>query len=317
MAPVSHLKALQALDMALRTGSLRAAAAALGITSAAIGQRIRALEDSLGTPLLRRGPGGLGPSPELAAALPDLHAAFSALERVSDELDFRRASEIHIVADPDWSELWLLPRLAAFRAEHPNILFCINGVGDVPMRIGAPDLRVVCADGADEVLYHDILVPVTGPDNTRRITPLRPDQRLEGMPLLHIRAQRDSLSPGWVEWSRTHGHRDHGPERGVVYPNARLAIPAVRQNVGFLLCNLSFVTGDLVSGGIVLPFAPALHLRASHPYRLILRQTPVRRPQTERFLAWLRAAAAETARTIRTFADGPFRHGAAADRPAG
>lgn len=298
MAPVSHLKALQALDMALRAGSLRAAANALGITSAAIGQRIRALEDTLGTTLLRRGPGGLEPSPELSAALPDLHAAFAALERVSDELDFRRTSEIHIVADPDWSELWLLPRLSSFRAENPNILFCINGVGDVPIRIGAPDLRIVCAEGEGEVLYHDLLVPVTGPDNTRRITILPPDHRLEGMPLLHIKSQRDSLTPGWVEWSRAYGHRDRGPDRGVVYPNARLAIPAVRQNVGFLLCCLSFVMDDLKTGRIVLPFPPALHLLAAHPYRLILRSSPDRRPQTERFLTWLRAESATAATTI-------------------
>jgi LysR family glycine cleavage system transcriptional activator len=123
MVGTTHLKSLQALDMAIREGSLRLAAARLGITPAAVGQRIRAVEDFLGTTLLLRGRSGLIPSPQLDLVLADLRLAFDALERVTETLDFQRTSEIHIVADPDWAELWLLPRMAAFRREHPNILF--------------------------------------------------------------------------------------------------------------------------------------------------------------------------------------------------
>lgn len=296
MSAVSHLKSLQALEMALREGSLRAAAARLGITPAAIGQRIRALEDHLGTVLLRRGPGGLEPSAELAAALPELRAAFAALERASDELDLRRASEIHIVAEPDWAELWLAPRLPRFRAAHPNVRFNINGLGEVPMRIGAPDLRVACDGGAGEVLFHDLHVAVTGPDNTRRMVGLSEGRGLEGMPLLHMRDQRDGVMPGWVEWCARYGHRERGADRGVVYPNARLAIPAVRQDIGFLVCGLSLCLPDLDAGDVVFAFPPAMNVPAPHPWRMILRGSHRdRRPQTERFLDWLRAEAAGTA----------------------
>lgn len=62
MPALSRLKSLQALEMALRCGLLRAAAQQLGITPAAIGQRIRALEEHLDTQLLKRGPSGLEPS---------------------------------------------------------------------------------------------------------------------------------------------------------------------------------------------------------------------------------------------------------------
>ncbi|ESW61138.1 MAG: LysR family transcriptional regulator [Rhodobacter sp. CACIA14H1] len=299
MAGVAHLKSLQALEMAVREGSLKAAAARLGITPAAIGQRIRALEDHLGTVLLKRGPSGLEPGPALEAALPDLRAAFAALERASDALDLRRTSEIHIVADTDWAELWLLPRLPAFRAEHPNVLFNINGLGDVPMRLGAPDMRVVCGEGAGEVLFRDVFVAVTGPDNTRRMADLPEGRRLEGMPLLHMRAQREGEMPGWVEWCRRWGQRDQGVERGVVYLNPRLAIPAVRENIGFLVCGLSLCLDDIGAGSVVCAFPPALHVPAPHPYRMTLRGTHRdRRPQTERFLAWLRGQAADTAARI-------------------
>ena len=65
MAAAQHLRALQALELALRYGSIQRAAADLGITSAAAGQRIRALEDYLGTGLLLRGRSGLHPTAAL------------------------------------------------------------------------------------------------------------------------------------------------------------------------------------------------------------------------------------------------------------
>ena len=59
MPVATHLKSLQALELAIRCGSLTGAADRLGITPAAVGQRIRALEDYLGTDLLLRGRSGL------------------------------------------------------------------------------------------------------------------------------------------------------------------------------------------------------------------------------------------------------------------
>src|SRR6056297_2023213 len=142
MPRTTHLNSLQALELSIREGSLQAAAERLGITPAAVGQRIRALEQFLDTDLLLRGRSGLRPTAALEASLDDLHAAFAALDRVADGLDFQRAAEIHIVADPDWSDLWLTPRLERFRADHPNIRFNVNGEGDVPMRLGAADLFI-------------------------------------------------------------------------------------------------------------------------------------------------------------------------------
>ncbi len=299
VAPLTHLKSLQALEMALRTGSLKAAAERLGITPAAVGQRIRAIEERLGTVLLERGPAGLRAAPELDAAIADLTLAFEALERATLTLDIQREADIHIVADPDWAELWLQPRIAAFRAEHPNIRFCINGEGDVPLRLGSPDLRVTCDDGPGEALYSDVFLPVTGPDNTRRIADGPPDLQMEGMPLLHLKAQRDRQDvPGWVAWCRSFGQREKGADRGVTYPNARLALTAVRTDVGFLVCGLSFLLADLATGTVVLPFPATQHIRAPHPYRLWLREGAGRRPQVARFLSWLRDASDTTARDI-------------------
>lgn len=297
MVITTHLKSLQALEMAIREGSLGGAADKLAITPAAIGQRIRSLEDYLGTDLLLRGRSGLQPTGELVAALSDLKTAFGALERVTRTLNFQRITEIHIVADPDWSELWLLPRLPRFRAKHPNILFCINGAGDVPVRIGAPDCRIEYGDpGAKEILFADILLPVVATDNLRRISDWDAEMTMEGMPLLHTQGQRDDpYQPGWIDWFNKYGLRREGGDRGVHYRNMRLALEAARQYVGFLVCGFSLVQDDLDTGRLVLPFAKDQYIKAPLPYILKIEGQNPERPQLRRFCDWLRDEAALTA----------------------
>ena len=299
----THLKSLQAIEVALRTGSLKAAASELGITPAAVGQRVRALEDYLGTDLLVRGRSGLHPTPELSGALTDLRTAFSALERVSATLDFQRVSEIHIVADPDWSELWLAPRLPRFRENHPNILFCINGAGDVPMRLGAPDIRVEYGGyEKGEPLFSDYLVPVCSPDNLRRIADYDTEHEMEGMPLLHLEEHRSKEDrPGFREWFQTFGMRRTGADRGPHYKRAEMALEAVREDVGFLLCGASLIENDLEEGSLVLPYPVEKGLEAPNPFRIHLREQALQRPQLRRFVDWVKREAAETQNRINGY----------------
>ncbi len=301
MSIVTHLKSLQALELAIREGSLKGAAERLGITPAAVGQRIRTLEDYLGSDLLLRGRSGLQPTTELGPAITDLHQAFAALERASATLNFQRVSEIHIVADADWSDLWLLPRLPEFRAAYPNILFCINGHGDVPLRIGAADLTIEYGGETGEPLYRDVFLPITGPDNPRRIADWDSVNQMEGLPLLHLkRNYKNEDYPGWVEWFAKFGHRKTGADRGARYQHASSALEAAREDVGFLVLGLSLVLKDLENGAVVHPFPITQHIDAPHPYRLRVRSGVENRPQLRRFLEWLRKSAHTTQAQINT-----------------
>src|SRR3954469_20871172 len=98
MTVVSHLKSFQALELALRTGSLKGAADALAITPAAVGQRIKALEDYLGIDLVVRGRSGLRPTATLSMASAHLTNAFLELGAAAEALDLQRVNEIQIAA---------------------------------------------------------------------------------------------------------------------------------------------------------------------------------------------------------------------------
>jgi LysR family glycine cleavage system transcriptional activator len=307
MKAATHLRSLQALEMAIRLGSLKEAADVLGITPAAVGQRIRALEDYLGTDLLARGRSGLKPTETLAAALGDLTSGFAALDRAADLLDFGRQAEIHIEADGDWADLWLLPRLDTFRADNPNIYFNINGKGDAPARKSSPDCRIYYGDPAEgEILYRDRLLPVASLDNLRRFDPSDRIDGLSGMPFLHLESQRDDQDrPGWPEWVERFGRRTEGAARGVHYRHAGLALEAVRKDVGFLVCGLSLMEADLDAGNFRPIVAMTENLVAPHPYVLQITPRQPMRPQMLRFCEWLLGEAAITARWLEMAGEGP------------
>jgi len=292
MAATTHLRALQALELAIRKGSLKAAADELVITPAAIGQRIKSLEDYLGFDLLVRGRSGIRPTRELEAAQAHLSAGFRELQTVSQILDFKRVHEVHISSDTDWAELWLKPRLSRYRKENANTLFCINGVGDVPVRLGQADCEIWFGESrentAEDLLFHDYLLPVSSPVNTKRISKLPIDDRLEGFPLLHLDCYtRSPGSIGWPEWINRHGYRKTAPGRGIRYSQIIHALEAVYSNAGFLVCGLALVQRQINDGRLSLPFPITQGEWSKSAYRIIFRESALRRSQIGQFREWL------------------------------
>ena len=299
MASATHLRALQALELAISRGSLKEAAVELAITPAAVGQRIKSLEDYLGFDLLVRGRSGIRPTPELQAASAHLSAAFRELETVTRILDFQRVNEVHITADSDWADLWLKPRLGSFREQNPNTLFCINGVGDVPVRLGEADCDVWFGSeresATDEPLFRDYLVPVSSPENTKRIADIPPDEMLEGFPLLHLDCYtRDAGDAGWVEWIEDFGHRKTAPEIGMRYQKVMYALEAVYASAGFIVCGISLVRPQIEQGVLSLAFPISEGKWSKNAYRIDFRSDALRRTSIARFRDWLLEEAAKT-----------------------
>jgi LysR family glycine cleavage system transcriptional activator len=197
---LSYLKSLQALEAAVRLGSLKKAADTLSITPAAVGQRVKALEDYLGIHLLLRHRAGLQPTPELLTALRSLANAFRELDTAADLLNLQSRDEIHIAATPDFAELWLQPRLVRFRQLHPNLLFCINGEGDARPRMGRIDCEISFApldlSQAADLLFRDFVTPISSPENAERLAKIARRARLEGFPLLHLDFYKDDPAFG-------------------------------------------------------------------------------------------------------------------------
>ena len=299
MPAPTQLRALQALELAIRKGSLKAAAEELSITPAAIGQRIKALEDYLGYELISRGRAGIRPASEVQPALAHLGAAFRELETVTRILNFQRVNEIHISADTDWAQLWLLPRLEAYRAANPNVLFCVNGIGDVPLRLGDADCKVgfeLEESAAVDTLYRDYLLPVSSPTNARRISRLPEAERLEGFPLLHIDAYALRTNDlGWPEWVRRHGYRSTSAERGIRYQWVAQALESVYADAGFIICGLSLVRTQIDDGILTAPFPIDEGDWTQEAYKIRFSSQSLSRGAVRHFREWLLDEACNTA----------------------
>lgn len=297
MVTPTHLKSLQALELAARLGSLKDAAGVLAITPAAVGQRIKALEDYLGRDLLMRGRSGLTPAPALANALGHLRAAFHELDLASQALNLERVHDLHIAAPSDFVELWLAPRLPAFRDMHTAIRFCINGEGDAPLRFAPADCEITFAARGEQadILFRDFVVPVTSPENVRRVARLAMRDRLEGFPLLHLDFYRNDLAvPSWPRWVEAHRFRRTGPERGMRHQRLVPALEAVAADAGIALCGLALI-GEMVDGGsIELPFPVTTGVRTDHAFQARFRADATTRPQVRRFRQWLLSEAGQT-----------------------
>ena len=112
---------LQALAAILRHGSFEGAAQALGVTPSAVSQRIRALEDQVGAPLIRR---GQPCEATRAGARLARHAEDVRLLELSVAEDFgadapQTRPMVRIAVNADSLATWFLPALAAL----PGVLF--------------------------------------------------------------------------------------------------------------------------------------------------------------------------------------------------
>jgi LysR family transcriptional regulator, glycine cleavage system transcriptional activator len=302
----THLRALQALQLAVRTGSLAQTAEKLSITPAAVGQRIKSLEDFLGLDLIVRGRSGIMPTRELAGALIHLNAAFKELETVTDILDFQRVQEIHIISDQDFAELWLKPRLAEFRASNPNILFCVNGVGDVPTRLGMADCTIEFGipknSDCEDILFKDYLLPIGSPANTLRVLELPKGERLEGFPLLHLDCYKSDLaSIGWPEWVSKYGYRKTAANRGIRYAHLIHALDAVYSDAGLVICGLALIIDQLNSQKLSTPFPLSQGSFTGYTYSVTFRRDAARRSQINQFREWLVQEGQKTEQSLESY----------------
>lgn len=120
------LNGLRVLDAAARHLSFTRAADELAVTPAAVGQQIRALEETLGVVLFRRTTKGLELTPEGEAGLIALRHGLLQFEESVRAMQAGQSSKAVAIAAPRaLIDKWLLPRLADIAARDPELRFAL------------------------------------------------------------------------------------------------------------------------------------------------------------------------------------------------
>ncbi len=146
------LNALRVFDAAARHLSFTRAADELAVTPAAVGQQIRALEDHLGVVLFRRTSKGLELTEEAGAGLEALRTGFLHFEDSVRTMQAGQSSHVYtIAAQREIFAAWLAPRLASFRANHPQVRFVLVDAESADFTEANLDLALRWTDGPGDL----------------------------------------------------------------------------------------------------------------------------------------------------------------------
>ncbi|WP_115513633.1 MULTISPECIES: LysR family transcriptional regulator AmpR [Xanthomonas] len=250
--PRLPLNALRAFEAAARHQNLTRAAGELCVSQAALSHQIKALEQQLGTSLFHRLPRGVALTDEGAALAPVLGEAFdriaATLERFADGR-YREVLSVGVVGT--FATGWLLPRLPAFHAAHPDIELRLSthnnrvdlaGEGlDLAIRFGDGDWQGQIAQALMEAPF----APVCAPSMARG---LRTPADLAQLPLL-----RSYRLDEWPQWFRAAGVADV-PARGAMFDSSLTLASAAAAGSGVALLPLPMFRQDLDAGRLVCPF---------------------------------------------------------------
>ncbi|MFM5849549.1 LysR substrate-binding domain-containing protein [Aeromonas veronii] len=152
MRILNRLKWLQAFEATARHGNYTGAANELGVTPAAVGQLVRALEEWVGHPLLTRSRSGkerLTLLNEAQDALDDITVGLDKLESGLKKLRGRKARSVLVVtASQVFVMNWLMPRLNKF-SEQNKLIDVRLDVADrlIDLSHGEADIGIRCGTG--------------------------------------------------------------------------------------------------------------------------------------------------------------------------
>ena len=261
-----HLNALRAFEASARHQSFSAAATELNVTSAAVGQLVRGLEEWLGVALFHRSASGtirLVPTDIAQRALPDIRAGFERLSLGLARLQEASTSGVlTVTTSPAFAAKWLLPRIDSFQHAHPEtdlrldtslklLDFTAHGI-DIGVRYGAGSWPGLTA----EKLFDEEIYPVCSPEFRRKNGGLRTPSGLKGRTLIHdLSMESSSGFPTWRTWLETAGINDVASNRGLRINNSAAVVQAAIDGHGVALGRSVMVHDDLAAGRLVRLFS--------------------------------------------------------------
>ena len=125
---IPSLNWLKVFEVAARVESFARAAQLLDLSTSAVSQQIKALEDQLGEKLFIRGPRNVELTDTGHAYLTTVRQALQLVEESTESLfGDNKDNRLMLQVDQLFASSWLAPRLGEFTRQHPNIQLHISG----------------------------------------------------------------------------------------------------------------------------------------------------------------------------------------------
>ncbi len=293
--PLPPLDLVRGFDAAARHLSFTLAAAELFVTQSAVSRQVQALEEFLGVKLFERRhkalsltPAGRAYAQAVAVALGQLRAA------TREARDSARAHVLTVTSTISFASLWLVPRLARFRAAHPGVDVRIAATHEVlDLEREGIDLAVRdVPSGREPVgsvrLVGERMVPVASPAYLQAAkAPLDKPADLANhvMLLLHDPQGRWPWLT-FAAWLEAHGLAGLVPRSSLTYDQYDQVLHAALHGQGVAIGRRSLIEYLLDEGRLVALFGEGASIpRALHA---IYAPHAVERPEAKAFVAWMK-----------------------------
>ena len=257
----ASLRGLRTFCVAARYESFKAAADELFITSSAVSQQVKALEEELGLKLFERGTRELRLSEHGLALFEELSPLIDQLDGVVADFknSGRRKKSVRISAQPFFASEFFIPRLSEFTALHPEIDIQVGTSDEASEKLPADaDLSIRLFRKPPAGTRSDILFPLrmvpAGSAQFRKNLEVNDEKIVSDFPLI----VHEARPKAWAEWSKVSGI-DLPDNPKVTRLSSMIAVVrAAEQGIGAALVPVPLADQWFRQGTIVRLFEHAL-----------------------------------------------------------
>lgn len=291
------MRALQAFEALGRLGSVSGAAEDLGVTSGAISQQLKALEDHLGMKLTIKDGRRATLTAEAKAYHEMISAGFDKLRSAQGILLQQKSGvDLKVSGLPTLLLKWLNPQLHKFQTVAQEARIRLEATHQEP-DAQMPDHTFRLTYGTisrrfphAHVLFTDTCFPVCSPDFLKKHPEAETPEGLAKLPLIEIDwGPAYANVPRWKDWFEFQNHGAARLRQIAVHSLSGSALEAAAGGQGVALAQLSFASFDIELGRLVRLSPQALEM--PEPYFVCWGNTALEQANARKFLNWLMSVA--------------------------
>ncbi len=288
-------KGLLAFDAVVRLGSISKAAEELNLTVSAVSHQIANLEAFVGRQLFNRSSRGLTLTILGERFRRDVTGALTLIASAAQNVRSDEVTEVlRIHSVPTFASLWLMPRLTAFRAQHPELRVQLSATyGDTDFSRGEIDLdiRYGVVRGRDlhiETLFSEEILPLISPQLKASLNIRTPGDLVEQDLILS-----ELTVVQWPHWFAAHGVPVSPASYGLAFDRTSMVLDAATQGLGIALDSDRTAGTALRRGDLVPVFEDRKGMTVT-AHHLVYPRAHAQWDRVEKFTHWLRSEAAKS-----------------------
>jgi len=264
MRRLPPLNALRVFEIAARTGSYAEAAVELGLTHGAVSRQIGILEGWLGQRLFVRSGRRMVATPMARVFASEVSLSFDRLTLAAEACGKPARRILRVSVPTSFATRWLIPRLARFHADHPNVEVSVTTVSSVHDELrGGFDVAVRRGSANDDAWPQYRATHVLDDVDTLVMSPALYAHR----PILqpadiagHVLLATETRPGDWIDWLEHAGLSHMVGQRRQLFDHFYVTLHAILDGLGLGIGSFPMLDTDLAAGHLIVPF-PDIRVR--------------------------------------------------------